>query len=64
MDSSSVVRENKDENYGKKLKESLLTLLIKSSLLIGSICSQICGENSFKRMGKTGSKGLQNLGSK
>ena len=28
--------------------------MIKSSLLIGSICTQICGENSVKRMGKTG----------
>ena len=58
------MRENKDENYGEKLKESLLTLLIKSSLLIGSISTQFCGEKLFWKIGKTGSKGLQNLGSK
>ena len=59
MDSSSVVRENKNEKGGGKLKESLLTLLIKTLLLIGSIGSKFCGEKPLKRVGKTGSKSLQ-----
>jgi len=42
-------------------RNSLLTLLIKTPLLIGSISTQFSGENSSKRMGKTGSKSLQNL---
>ena len=32
--------------------------LVKSLLLMGNICSQICGENSFKRMGKNWLKAL------
>ena len=56
MDSSSVVWENKERIYGEKLKKSLLALLIKTPLLIGSISSQISGENSFKEVGKTGTK--------
>ena len=43
----------------EKLKESLLTLLIKTPILIRSISSQFCGEKPLKRVGKTGSKSLQ-----
>ena len=56
MGCSSVCEKNKDENGGEKLKESLLTLLIKTLLLIGNICSQICGEKPLVRVGKTGLK--------
>ena len=42
-------------------RKSFLTLLIKTPLLIGSISSQISGENSFKEVGKTGSKSTRNL---
>ena len=42
-------------------RKSLLTLLIKTPLLIGSISSQFSGENSFKEVGKTGSKSTRNL---
>ena len=42
-------------------RNSLLTLLIKTPLLIGSISSQFSGENSFKEVGKTGSKSNRNL---
>ena len=57
--------KNKDVKGGGKLKEShFKLLLINSSLLIESICTQICGENSVKRMGKTGLVISKNLGSK
>ena len=35
--------------------------MIKTPLLIGSISSQFSGENSFKEVGKTGSKSTRNL---
>ena len=60
MGCSSVGEKNKDESGGGKLKESLLTLLIKNPLLIGSISSQFSGENSFNEVGKTGSKSTRN----
>ena len=43
-------------------RKSLLTLLIKTPLLVGSISSQFSGENSFNEVGKTGSKSTKNLG--
>ena len=42
-------------------RKSLLTLLIKTPLLIGSISSQFSGENSFNGVGKTGSSPLEIL---
>ena len=59
MGCSSVCEKNKERDGGGKLKESLLTLLIKTPLLIGSISSQFCREKLLKRVGKTGSKSLQ-----
>ena len=61
MDGSSVVWENKERIYGEKLKKISFTLLIKSSLLIGNICSQICGEKPLKRIGKLAQKYSPNL---
>jgi len=61
MDCSSVCEKNKDENGGEKLKKSLLTLLIKTLLLIGNIFSQFSGEKPLKGVGKTGFKSIQNL---
>ena len=61
MGCSSVCEKNKDESGGGKLKESLLTLLIKTPLLIGSIGSKFSGENSFNEVGKTGLKSTKNL---
>ena len=43
----------------KNSRKSLLTLLIKTPLLIENICSQFCGEKPLKRVGKTGTKTLQ-----
>ena len=42
-------------------RKSLLTLLIKTPLLIGSISTQFSEENSFNEVGKTGSKSTKNL---
>ena len=42
-------------------RKSLLALLIKTPLLIGSISSQFSGENTFNEVGKTGSKSTKNL---
>ena len=62
MDSSSVcVRKQGKRWWRKTQRKSLLTLLIKTPLLIGSISSQFSGENSFKEVGKTGSKSTRNL---
>ena len=41
-------------------RNSLLTLLIKTPLLIGSISSQFSGENSFNGVGKTSSRTTKN----
>ena len=40
-------------------RKSLLNTLGKTSLLIGNICSQFCGEKPLKRVGKTSTKTLQ-----
>ena len=61
MGCSSVCEKNKERDGGGKLKKSLLTLLINTPLLIGSISSQFSGENSFNEVGKTGSKYTKNL---
>ena len=48
----------------EKLKKSLFNTLNKTPILIGSISSLFSGENSFKEVGKTGSKSTRNLGEK
>ena len=40
----------------KNSRKSLLNILDKTPLLIGSISSQFSGENSFNEVGKTSSK--------
>ena len=53
-----LCEKNKDGMCGGKLKKSLLNTLDKTSLLIGNICSQFCGENLLKELAQKLSQNL------
>ena len=62
MGCSSVCVRKQGKRWWRKTQEkSLLNTLDKTPLLIGSISFQFSGENSFKEVGKTGSKSTKNL---